>query len=171
MASTDGKNLFCFFVDKPVDDNKQEGHSSDIATHKESAMAHITPDQTAAMDDTAEWGAANPARVRAAEAVIDSAHASLRKAQAAHAALKVQENVGKYTPCLDYQSVYLPVIREFVTVGFDYSPEEPGDDEQPTIGECFEIQEVWLRGVELGEMAVPYVDELEDSVRAARGAE
>lgn len=134
-------------------------------------MSQITPDQTAAMDDTAAWGAANPARIRAPEPVIDAAHAALRKAQAAHAAVKVQEDVGKYTKGLDYQSVYLPVIREFVTVGFDYSPEEPGDDEQPTIGECFEIQEVWLRGVELGEMAVPYVDELEDAVRAARGAE
>jgi hypothetical protein len=132
-------------------------------------MTHITPDQTAAMDDTAAWGAANPAR--AAESAIDAAHASLRKAQAAHAAVKVQENVGKYTQGLDYQSVYLPVIREFVTVGFDYSPEEPGDDEQPTIGETFEIQEVWLRGVELGEMATPYVDELEDSIRAALGAQ
>jgi hypothetical protein len=134
-------------------------------------MTPITPDQTAAMDDTAAWGAANPALVRAAEAVIDAAHDLLRKAQAAHAAVKVQENVGKYTQGLDYQSVYLPVIREFVTVGFDYSPEEPGDDEQPTIGECFDIQEIWLRGVELGDMATPYVDELEDSVRAVRGAE
>jgi hypothetical protein len=134
-------------------------------------MTNITPDQTAAMDDTAAWGAANPARVRAAESVIDAAHAALRKAQAAHAAGKVLENVGKCTKGLNYSTVYLPVIREFVTVGFDYSPEEPGDDEQPTIGECFEIQEVWLRGVELGEMATPYVDELEDSVRAARGAE
>lgn len=134
-------------------------------------MPHITPDQTAAMDDTAAWGAANPARVRAAEAVVDTAHASLRKAQAAHAAAKALQNVGKWDAKLDHETVYLPVIREFVTVGFDYSPEEPGDAEQPTIGETFEIQEVWLRGVELGEMATPYVDELEDSVRAARGAQ
>ena len=131
-------------------------------------MSQITPDQTTAMDDTAAWGAANPLRSRVG---VDAAFVALRKAQAAHAAIKVRENVGKYTQGLDYQSAYLPVIREFVTVGFDYSPEEPGDAEQPTIGECFEIQEVWLRGVELGEMAVPYVDELEDAVRAARGAE
>jgi hypothetical protein len=42
MASTDRKNLFCFFVDRPVDDSKQEGHSSVIATHKENAMIYTT---------------------------------------------------------------------------------------------------------------------------------
>lgn len=129
-------------------------------------MNPVTPQDAQAMDNMAAWGAANPAR--SPEPVIDAAHAALRKAQAAHAAVKVQENVGKWNAKLDYQSVWLKVIDEFVTVGFDYSPEEPGDDEQPTIGECFEIQEVWLRGVELGEMSLPYTDELEDAVRAAR---
>jgi hypothetical protein len=138
---------------------------------------HLVPESaTQAMDDTAAWAVANmparqPARSRADEVVIDAAHAAMRMAQAAHAAIKVQENVGKWNAKLDYQSVYLGVIRDFVTVGFDYSPEEPGDDEQPAIGECFEIQEVWLRGIELGEMSLPYTDELEDAVRAARGAE
>jgi hypothetical protein len=132
-------------------------------------MNPVTLQDAQAADDMAAWGAANPAR--SPDPVIDAAHAALRKAQAAHAEVKVVENVGKHTKGLDYQTVYLGVIRAFVTVGFDYSPEEPGDDEQPTIGECFEVQEVWLRGIELGEMSLPYTDELEDAVRAARRAE
>ena len=36
--------------------------------------------------------------------------------------------------------------------------------------ESLEIQEVWLRKVELGEMSLPYVDQLEAAIWASRKA-
>ena len=129
-------------------------------------MNPVTPQQTAAMDDTAAWAANQP---KAEPLSPEHAHRALRLAQAAHAATHVRADVGRYTAGLEYVPTYLADIREYVTVGFAYTPAEPGDDEQPEIGEDFELCEVWLRGINIAALIDDHnTDKLLDAIKAGR---
>ena len=127
------------------------------------------------MDETAEWAISNVARLprpprhpnQADDATIESAHKALQAAQAMHRAARIEKDVGRFQTELQYVSVYFPAIREFVTLGFVYTPEEPGDDEQPTIGETLDISEVWMRGVDIGVLTVEHTDVLETALEKA----
>ena len=129
-------------------------------------MNQVTPQQAAAMDDTAAWAANQP---KAAPLSPEHAHRALRLAQAAHAATHVRADVGRYKAGLEYVPTYLADIREYVTVGFAYTPAEPGDNEQPEIGEDFELQEVWLRGINIAALIDDHnTDKLLDAIKAGR---
>ena len=140
-------------------------------------MNTVTEAQAQAMDDTASWAlsnvvhlprpAGNAAAVADATAQLESAYKALQLAQAMHAAARIDKDVGRTTPGLHYVSVYFSPIREFVTLGYSYDPEEPGDDEQPTISANLEISEVWLRGVDIGVLTMDHTDALETALTAA----
>lgn len=89
--------------------------------------------------------------------------------EAAEAELQQIErtDVGRFAKGLQYVSVYLDPIREFVTLGFSVTPEEPGDDEQPAIGATLEISEVWLRGVDIGVLTMDHTEELKTALTRA----
>ena len=134
-----------------------------------------------AMDDTAALAVSNvvslprPAQHpnRADNATIAATHQALQAAQAMHRAARIELDVGRFQPGLKYVSVYFPTIREFVTLGFDYTPQEHGDDEQPTIGATLDIQEIWMRGVDIGVLTTNHTAELETALEKAvkQGAE
>ena len=127
------------------------------------------------MEETAEWAISNVVRLprpprhpnQADEATIESAHKALQAAQVMHRAARIEKDVGRFQTGLQYVSVYFNPIREFVTLGFSYTPEEPGDDEQPTIGSYLEISEVWMRGVDIGDLTMDHTDALESALEAA----
>ena len=144
-------------------------------------MKQVTEMQTQAMDEMAEFAISNvvhlprpggnSAAVKDATAMLESAHAALQAAQAMHAAARIEKDVGTFNKELSYVSVYFRDLREFVTLGIDYSAPEPGDDEQPEIGETLDIDEVWLRGVDIGILLQDvHTDDLKDALDARRKA-
>jgi hypothetical protein len=142
--------------------------------------ALVTEAQAKAADDVAQWALSNAVHLggrmhpdRADAATIEATHRALRAAQAMHRAARIEKDVGRFSEGTDYAPVYFAAIREFVTLGYDHSPEEPGDDEQPTIGETLDITEVWLRGVEITALTDAYIDDLQAALEKAaknRGA-
>ena len=144
-------------------------------------MKQVTEMQTQAMDEMAEFAISNvvhlprpggnAAAIKDATAMLESAHAALQAAQAMHEAARIEKDVGTFNKELQYVSVYFRDLREFVTLGIDYSPPEPGDDEQPEIGETLDIEEVWLRGVDIGILLQDvHTDDLKDALDARRKA-
>lgn len=143
----------------------------------------VSHEAAKAMDETAAWAvskvvtmprtAGNAAAVKDATALLESAARALQAAQAMHRAARIEKDVGRFATGLQYVSVYFPAIREFVTLGFSCTPEEPGDAEQPTINAYLEISEVWMRGVEIGVLTPDYTDVLETALENAikQGAE
>ena len=140
----------------------------------------VTEAQAKAADDTATWAMSNVVHLgggrhpnRADAATIEATHRALQAAQAMHRAARVEKDVGRFCTGLQYVSVYFSAIREFVTLGFNFEPEEPGDSEQPTVSAYLEICEVWMRGVDIGVLTVEYTDELETALEKAlkQGAE
>jgi hypothetical protein len=133
-------------------------------------MTPVTAQDAAAMDDLAAWGSANVVHLPAMSP--EQAKRAERLAAAAHTAAHVRGDVGHYTQGLEYVPAYLAPIRQYVTVGFAYEPAEPGDAEQPEIGEYFEVQEVWLRGVDIGVLVDDEdTDKLIDAIKAGRAME
>ena len=138
-------------------------------------MLEVTEYAAQCMDDTAEWAVSNVVTLprppghpnRADSATIEATHRALQAAQAMHRAARIEKDVGRFQTGLQYVSVYFSPIREFVTLGFDHSPEEPGDDEQPTIGAYLEISEVWMRGVDIGVLTMDHTDALEAALEKA----
>ena len=137
--------------------------------------AIVTEQAARDMEETGIWAADNVVRLaplarhtnRADDATIEATHRALQAAQDMHRAARIEKDVGRFQTGMQYVSVYFPAIREFVTLGFTYTPEEPGDDEQPTIGAYFEISEVWMRGVDIGELTMDHTDALESALEAA----
>ena len=137
-------------------------------------MNAVTEAAAQAMDDAAAWAADNivrlgPVSIETAEDIASTRRA-LRLAAEWRVASRIEENVGRHRSgeSFHYLPVYLSVIREFVVVGFEYTPEQKTED--GVLCESLEIQEVWLRKVELGEMSLPYVDQLEAAIWASRKA-
>lgn len=135
-------------------------------------MLDVTETAARDMDD---WAVSNVVTLpapprhpsRADNATIESVHKALQAAHAMHRAARIEKDVGRFQTGRRYVSVYFPAIREFVTLGFVYTPEEPGDDEQPTIGETLDISEVWMRGVDIGVLTVEHTDALETALEKA----
>ena len=136
-------------------------------------------DSAAAMDDMAAWAQSNvvslprpggnAAAVKGATAMLESSARALQAAMAMHLAARIERDVGRFGGGLEYTSVYFRDIREFVTLGINYSPFEPGDSEKPAIGETLEISEVWLRGVDIGILLQDaHTDELMTALQALR---
>ena len=101
---------------------------------------------------------------------LEAAEAELQQIETASARLcaaSIRTDVGRFAKGLQYVSVYLDPIREFVTLGFSVTPEEPGDDEQPAIGATLEISEVWRRGVDIGVLTMDHTEELETALTRA----
>lgn len=127
-------------------------------------MNDVTQSGIDGMDDMAAWAEGAVAGTFLAPARELS---PLQRAVVAHLAGVVRNDVGRYAGGLEYVPVYCHAIREMVTVGFEYTPAEPGDDEQPEIGEYVEIQETWLRGINIGPLfSDEETDKLLDAIKA-----
>ena len=123
------------------------------------------------MDDMAEWAVSNvvhlPVSIETA-ADIAITHRSLRLAGEIHAANRIDDNVGRFVGGLCYLGVYFPLLRQYVVLGYEYTPAQSIEDGD--LCESVEIQEVWLRGVEIGQLCMQHIDEFEAAVFKSRNA-
>ena len=140
-----------------------------------SVLLHpVTAQAARDMDETAAWAVSNvvslprPAQHpgRADNATIESTRRALQAAQAMHRAARLENDVGRFATGLQYVSVYFQAIREFVTLGFSFTPEERGYEQQ-TICETIEIIEVWMRGVDIGALTTDHTDALMTAMEKA----
>ena len=136
-------------------------------------MTTIPAEVIADMDDTAAWAHDNikrlgPISIKTA-ADIASTPRALALAAEWRVAQRIEDNVGRHHSgeSFHYLPVYLSVIREFVVIGFEYTPKQ--DTEDGVLCESIEIQAVWLRGVEIGQLCMPNVDAFEAAIWKSRG--